>query len=76
MLKGIVIPVEWGKDGAVIAVVISTNREDEYRVENEGCGSELLQHIQAEVEVKGIVSIEHDQKRIKVKEYKICRTWE
>jgi len=75
ILKGIVIPIDWRKNGAVVAVAISTNREDVVRVENEGCGRELLNHIQEEVEVSGTVSIENDEKRIKITEYKICRTW-
>ena len=75
-LKGIVIPIVWSADGTIVAVAVSTNSEDEYRVEDEGCGSELLHHIQSEVEVKGVVFSERDEKRIKIKEYKICRTWE
>jgi len=75
MLKGIVIPVDWKKDGAVVAVAISTNKEDEFLVEKEGCGEDLLNHIHAEVEVRGILSIGNDGKRIKITEYKICRTW-
>ncbi|MBN2254326.1 MAG: hypothetical protein JW736_01320 [Deltaproteobacteria bacterium] len=75
VFKGIVIPAAWRKDGAVVAVAISTDGEDELRVENEGRGKDLLRHIRAEVEVRGTVSMENDEKRINVTEFKICRAW-
>jgi hypothetical protein len=58
-LKGYIVPIKWDGDGNVISIELSTDDED-YLVEMDGVGWELLDHADEEVEVTGIISDERD----------------
>lgn len=68
-IKGIVIPVDWDEKGKVVAVAISTHNEDEYLINHDYKGEELLHFVQEEVEVSGIARKNKDKKTITVKKY-------
>jgi hypothetical protein len=71
-VKGIVTPADWDEDGSITAVVISTSFEEEYLVENDTLGGELLELIGAEVIVRGTAGPEKKGCRtIAVKEYEL-----
>ena len=64
--------MEWDKKGNVIAVAISTINEEEYVIENNTQGGEMLKLIQKEVEVRGEVKEdEAGKKRVVVQHYKV-----
>jgi len=68
-IRGIVIPVDWDEKGKVVATAISTYNEDEYLIDNNHKGKELLHYIQEEVQVTGIMREVDDKKAITVKMY-------
>jgi hypothetical protein len=55
VVAGIVIPVEWDEEGNVLATIISSPGEEEYLVEADPKGKELLGLVRQEIEVSGIV---------------------
>ncbi|MDO9567752.1 MAG: hypothetical protein Q7J15_13590 [Candidatus Desulfaltia sp.] len=54
-VRGIVIPVEWDEEGIALAAVISGLDEQEYMIEQDEKGKELLEFIRHEIEVDGVV---------------------
>jgi len=68
-IRGIVIPVDWDEKGKVVAVGISARDEQEYLVDKDHKGQELLHCIQEEVEVRGIPRESKDKKAIAVQAY-------
>lgn len=71
--KGIIIPVDWDDKGKVVAAALSTHTEDEYLIDNDRKGKELLHCIQKEVEVSGVTKENQGKKVIKVKRYTLQR---
>ena len=68
-IKGIVIPVDWDEKGKVVAAAISTHNEDEYLIDNDYKGEELLHFVREEVEVSGVAKEKKDKKIITVQKY-------
>ena len=70
IIRGIVIPVDWDEEGNVVAGAISTYHEDEYLIDKDEKGNELLAFIRKEVEVNGIILREQENRPvIIVREY-------
>jgi hypothetical protein len=61
-VRGIVIPVEWDEKGMAIAVALSTHTEDEYLIDPNYMGKELLRYVQEDVEVSGMAKENKDKK--------------
>ena len=72
-IRGLVIPAAWGEKGKVLAVAVSTFKEDEYLVARDEKGDQLLGLLREEVEVSGEVGIKDDVKTIKVKKYLLIK---
>ena len=72
-IKGIIIPTDWDEKGKVVAAALSTHTEDEYFIDNDLKGKELLHCIQKEVEVSGVTKENQGKKTIKVKKYILQR---
>jgi hypothetical protein len=70
-VKGIVIPVDWDEEGRAIAAGLSTHNEEEYSVENDYKGDELLGYIQKEVKVSGVVRETNNTKTITISTFKV-----
>ena len=71
-IRGIVIPVDWDKQGNALAVAISGSDEEEYVIEKNEQGRELLGLIRQEIEVSGVVSKAiKGRKTIVVKSYRL-----
>ena len=69
-VRGIVIPVDWDEQGNALAAAISGLDEQEYLVEQDAKGRELLGLMRRAIEVSGMVSkAVKGRKRIKVKSY-------
>ncbi|MBC8178570.1 MAG: hypothetical protein ISR61_00270 [Desulfobacteraceae bacterium] len=67
-IKGIVVPVDWDGKGRVIGVAISTFNEDEYLVDRNEKGADLMRFIRMEVEISGILRREENRHMVTVKE--------
>ena len=72
-VRGIVIPVDWDEKGKVIAAALSTHNEEEYSIDHEYKGDELLRYIQKEVEVSGVARKNNKKKTITITTYEVIR---
>lgn len=71
-VRGIVIPADWDEEGNMIAVAISGSDEQEYLIEKDAKGKQLLELIRHEIEIDGLVSKAiKGRKAIKVKSYRL-----
>lgn len=71
-LMGIITAVEWDEDDNVVAIALSTQEEEEYRIEDNPVGAELLKLIYESVKVSGsIIEKEFGNKSIRVDSYKL-----
>jgi hypothetical protein len=69
-IRGILVPVDWDEDGNILAIAVSTPGEQQYIVEKNSKGKELLGMIRQEVEVTGVVGTgTKDSKTITVNSY-------
>ena len=67
-IKGLIVPADWDEEGKVVAAAISTQEEEEYLIEKNCKGEELLHLLQEEVEVRGVVRAGEGKKTIVVEE--------
>jgi hypothetical protein len=71
-VQGLVIPVGWDDMGNITAAAISTSLEEEYLIDADAWGRELLLFLRQKVQVRGfVVEDENGQKSITVQEYSI-----
>ena len=73
-ISGIVIPIEWDDDdyGDATSVAIQTSDEEEYLVDKNKKGKELLAFIEEEVEVTGtLIEDEDGNFIIKINEFSL-----
>jgi hypothetical protein len=64
------LPVEWDEKGSAVAAAISTEGEEDYYIDTDHKGLELLDLLQEEVQATGIVREIADKKRITVVVYR------
>jgi hypothetical protein len=69
-LRGIILPIDWDKDGNVITLGLSGTDEKEYRIEVKAKKPELLALLQKEVEVTGLLKEEAGTRTILLKRYR------
>jgi hypothetical protein len=69
-LRGIILPIDWDKDGNVIALGLSGTDEKEYQIEVKAKKQELLGLLQKEVEVTGLLKEEAGTRTILLKRYR------
>jgi 5S rRNA maturation endonuclease (ribonuclease M5) len=72
-IRGIVVPVDWDEKGNVIAAALSTHKEEEYLIDHDYKGRKLMDYIQHEVEVSGVVRRDNNKKTITITTYEIIR---
>lgn len=71
VVSGLVVPVQWDANGNAVTVSIHTRDENVFLVEHTKIGNELLNLIQAEVEVTGKIRERIDGKTsIGIKSFK------
>ena len=70
-IAGVIIPADWDRYGNVTGVSISAFDEQEYMVQKQVKGAELIQHVRQDAEVVGWVEVEQGKKKITVKEYRL-----
>ena len=69
---GVLVPTDWDQEGRISAIAISTPREEEYLINNDAIGEELLDLYGAEVLVTGIVSEDSEgNKTLAVEKYEL-----
>ena len=73
-ITGYVTPIEWDTDDEVISVAIVTD-DDEFVVEGNRLGSELIEYLDKDVELTGLLMEESDgTKRILPMSYELLET--
>ncbi|MDO9567062.1 MAG: hypothetical protein Q7J15_10015 [Candidatus Desulfaltia sp.] len=71
-VRGIVVSVDWDEKGNALAAAISTPDEQEYVIQQDEKGKELLKFIRHDVEVYGVVrKAIKGRKTVTVKSYKL-----
>lgn len=72
-IAGVIVPADWDRQGNVTGVSISAFDEQEYLVQKQVKGAELIQHLRKDAEVVGWVEVERGKKKITVKHYRLRR---
>jgi len=57
-VHGLIIPMDWDDQGNVTGVAISTSLEEEYRVELDRRGEELLAFVRERVKASGKITLD------------------
>lgn len=71
-VTGIITASEWDEDDNVVGVTLSTPDEEEYLIDNNGKGEELLDFVSQNVKVVGIIDDnDYGNKIITVKSYEV-----
>ena len=71
-IKGLVIPVGWDDKGNVTATAISTHFEEDYLVDQNAWGEELIAFLRQKVKVNGSMTQNKNGKKfITVKRYEV-----
>jgi hypothetical protein len=70
-ITGVIVPADWDRQGNVTGVSISAFDEQEYVVQKEAKGAELIEHVRKDAEVVGWVEGERGKKKITVKHYRL-----
>lgn len=71
-ISGLITPCEWDEDDNVVGITLSTTDEEEYRIQNDQVGEELLEYVSRDVMVTGFVDEdEYGDKTLTVKEYEV-----
>jgi len=71
-IRGLIIPVDWDDRGNIIAAAVSTHFEEEYFIDQNPWGEELLAFVRQRVKASGIVRDDKQGKKIiTVKKYEI-----
>ena len=74
-IKGYVVPVDWDNDDSVIEISIQTDNDD-YEVGQNGLGRELLEFLDKEVEVTGMVEVQGGENFISIISYEVIEETE
>jgi hypothetical protein len=71
-IKGLIIPVDWDEKGNVTGTAISTHLEEEYLVDDNARGEELIAFLRQRAKVSGfIIEKAKGKKVITVKHYEV-----
>jgi len=69
-VQGIIIPAGWGEDGEVVAIAVSTHKEQEFLLENNRKGDELKNFVGLEMVLSGIVSTKDGKDLLQVENFR------
>ncbi|MDD3310588.1 hypothetical protein [Pseudodesulfovibrio sp.] len=67
-LFGQILPLDWD-DESVSGVILLVDGEEEFIIEHDDNGKDLMDHVDRWVTVEGVVTEEDDELRIKVRNY-------
>ena len=71
VIRGLILPSDWDERGNVTEIAISTFSEEEYHVDHDGIGQQLLARLQQKVEASGWVRHSEGEKWIRIRNYTI-----
>jgi hypothetical protein len=75
-IQGLILPTEWDEKGDVLVIALSAFNEDEYLIDIDEIGKQLLSSLRVKVEAKGFVREEKGKKKIKIRNYTILNQYE
>ena len=75
-IQGLILPTEWDEKGDVVDIALSAFNEDEYLIDIDEIGRQLLSSLRVKVEAKGFVREEKGKKKIKICNYTILNQYE
>jgi hypothetical protein len=75
-IQGLILPTEWDEKGDVVDIALSAFNEDEYLIDIDEIGRQLLSSLRVKVEAKGFVREEKGKKKIKIQNYTILNQYE
>jgi len=67
-IRGLIVPMDWDQRGTIKGVAISTPSEEEYRIELDRRGEELLAFVRARVRASGMVTLDAQGRKVIVVE--------
>ena len=70
-VHGLIIPREWDEGGNVIAIAVSTFDEDEYLIEQDEMGEQLISFLREEISVSGLYRVKGGRKIMRVTDYRM-----
>jgi hypothetical protein len=72
IIRGLLVPVDWDEKGNITETAVSTYLEEEYLIERNARGEELLPFLRQRVKVIGLVRMDdRGRKVIRVEEYDV-----
>ena len=72
IFKGIIIPISWDEKWSVTGISLQATNDMEYLIKNNKIGIQLIEYVNANVEVYGKISVRLDGKMcIMISDYKI-----
>jgi len=63
-VRGLIMPMDWDERGNVTGVAISTSLEEEYRIELDRRGEELLGFVRERVRASGKVTVDAQGRKV------------
>lgn len=70
-IRGLIVPAGWDEKGRVTAVALSTHDEEEYFIDPDGKGADLLAFIRRQVDLHGVVRRQNRRRVFVVFSYEI-----
>ncbi len=67
-IRGLIVPMDWDERGSITGVAISTPSEEEYRIELNRRGEELLAFVRARIRASGVVTLDAQGRKVIVVE--------
>ena len=69
VVRGLIIPAGWDEKGNVVTISLSSFDEDEYIIDKDEMGTQLLSLLRSKAELSGVLREEKGIKKITVKTY-------
>jgi hypothetical protein len=71
-IRGLLVPIDWDEKGNITEIAVSTYFEEEYLIEKNVRGEEMLPFLRQKVKVIGFVRMdERGRKIVRVEEYEV-----
>jgi hypothetical protein len=71
-IRGLLVPIDWDEKGNITEIAVSTYFEEEYLIEKNVRGEEMLPFLRQKVKVIGFVKMDEGGKKVvRVEEYQV-----
>ena len=72
IIRGLLVPVDWDEEGNITEIAVSTYFEEEYLIEKNARGEEMLPFLRQKVKVIGLVRMNDSGRRVvRVEEFEV-----